>query len=51
MTAANLLDNERDEAFWDWLEGSPQALADVLQDDGFRRYLACEERSLPSLRQ
>ena len=51
MTAGNLLDNERDEAFWDWLEGFPQALADVLQDDGFRRYLAWEESRLPSLRQ
>ncbi|MGN0971018.1 MAG: hypothetical protein ACI4OY_03610 [Aristaeellaceae bacterium] len=51
MTAGNLLDSERDEVFWVWLEGFPQALADVLHDDGFRRYLAWEESRLPCLRQ
>ena len=39
MSAGNIADRERDERLWEWIPGFPEALADVLCDVSFRRYL------------
>jgi len=42
MDAPNIADRERDEGFWSWVERFPQALRSVMEDGGFREYLAWE---------
>lgn len=42
MSAPNVADNERDDGFWAWLAEFPAALQDVMNSEGFRRYLAWE---------
>ena len=42
MSAPNVADNERDDGFWAWLAEFPAALQDVMNSEGFRRYMAWE---------
>lgn len=46
MGAANIADNERDQRLWDWIEGFPAALSEVLTCDAFRNYLKWEQKWL-----
>lgn len=40
MSASNIVDAERDDRLWTWLDGFPGALEDILHRDGFHHYLA-----------
>lgn len=44
LSAGNLAENERGQAFWDWVAGFPAALSAVLASAPFRRYLDWEDR-------
>ena len=43
LSAGNITDRERDSRLWEWLAGFPQALRDVLADDGFSGYMEWEK--------
>ena len=38
------MDRERDSSLWDWLEGFPEALRNVLADTGFSGYMEWEKK-------
>lgn len=42
LSSANLLDTERNQAFWNWIDSFPQALSHVLQSKPFRSYFEWE---------
>lgn len=43
MGAANIADNERDHRLWNWIEGFPVALSEVIASEAFLRYLEWEK--------
>ena len=44
FSAGNITDRERDSGLWDWLEGFPEALRNVLADTGFSGYMEWEKK-------
>lgn len=42
MSASNISDAERNQAFWDWVEGFPAAVGSILSNKEFRTYLDWE---------
>lgn len=43
MGVANIADNERDYRLWNWIEGFPLALSEVIANEAFLRYLEWEK--------
>lgn len=49
MSAGNIFDHERDQKLWDWIDGFPAAIRNVLESDSFRRYLKWEKQWIAEL--
>ena len=43
MSAGNITEEERGPALWGWISGFPEALAAILRDESFARYLEWEQ--------
>lgn len=44
MSARNISDDERDQTFWEWLKGFPNALNEILRNNAFKDYFDWENR-------